>query len=78
VKMSELRKGDVVIVKSIQNDLVRAQAIRFGIAEGALVSVEEVLHSGPIVLRRGLMRYALGRNLARQIQVEKVKGQKHA
>lgn len=76
--MSELHKGDVVIIKSIQNDLVRAQAIRFGIAEGAEVSVEEVLQRGPIVLRRGLMRYALGRNLASQIEVEKVKGKRYA
>ncbi|MBS3936945.1 MAG: ferrous iron transport protein A [Peptococcaceae bacterium] len=77
MRMSDLRKGDVVIIKGIKSDLVRAQAIRFGISEGNQVCVEEVLPKGPIVLRRGLMRYALGRNLTEQIIVEKAKVKKH-
>lgn len=77
--MSELRRGDYAVVKRIGSDLVRAQAIRFGIAEGSEVSVEEVLPAGPVILRRGTMSYAVGRNLARQIEVERrTRKRKHA
>ncbi|MBT9133383.1 MAG: hypothetical protein DDT34_01227 [Firmicutes bacterium] len=77
--MSDLKRGEAAVVRKIVDELVRAQAIRFGIAEGALVSVEEVLPLGPVIVRRGTMRYAIGRNLARQIEVERpAKGKKHA
>lgn len=77
--MSELRRGDCAVVKKIGSDLVRAQAIRFGISEGSEVSVEEILPAGPVILRRGTMSYAVGRNLARQIEVEnRSKEKKHA
>ena len=75
--MSELRRGDKVIIKHIVSELVRAQAIRFGISEGSEVSVEEVLPAGPVILRRGSMQYAIGRNLAQQIQVG-IREKKHA
>jgi len=80
MNMSELKRGDRAIVKHIASDIVRAQAIRFGIAEGSEVSIEEVLPAGPVILKRGTMHYAVGRNLARQIQVESsgAKGIKHA
>lgn len=77
--MSELRRGDRAIVKHIASELVRAQAIRFGISEGSEVSVDEVLPAGPVILRRGTMQYAVGRNLAQQIQVEsRMREKKHA
>ncbi len=77
--MTELKRGEAAIVRKIVDDIVRAQAIRFGIAEGSLVSVEEVLPLGPVIVRRGTMRYAIGRNLARQIEVERTsKVKKHA
>ncbi|MDP3058267.1 MAG: FeoA domain-containing protein [bacterium] len=53
----------------IENDLVRAQAIRFGISEGTDIHIDEVLLNGPIIIRRGHMQYAVGRNLAKQIEV---------
>lgn len=77
--MSELKRGDRAIVKHIASELIRAQAIRFGISEGSEVSVDEVLPSGPVILRRGTMQYAVGRNLAQQIQVEsRIREKKHA
>ncbi|MBS3985345.1 MAG: ferrous iron transport protein A [Selenomonadales bacterium] len=80
MNMSDLRRGDTAVVRKIIDELVRAQAIRFGIAEGALFAVEEVLPHGPVIVRRGTMRYAIGRNLARQIEVERTaaKAKKHA
>ncbi|MBS3950036.1 MAG: ferrous iron transport protein A [Peptococcaceae bacterium] len=77
--MSELKRGDRATVKHIASELIRAQAIRFGISEGSEVSVEEVLPAGPVILRRGTMQYAIGRNLAQQIQVEsRMREKKHA
>ena len=70
MNLGDLKRGEVVLIKHIGNDLVRAQAIRFGIAEGSEVSVEEVLRLGPVILQRGNMHYAVGRNLAREIVVE--------
>ena len=79
MNMSDLRRGEMAVVRKIVDELVRAQAIRFGIAEGALISVEEVLPLGPVIVRRGTSRYAIGRNLARQIEVERTaKVKKHA
>jgi ferrous iron transport protein A len=76
--MSELKSGDKAIIRHIVSELVRAQAIRFGISEGSEVSVDEVLPAGPVILRRGTMQYAIGRNLAQQIQVESSMRKKHA
>lgn len=79
MNMSELKRGQKAVVKHIGNDVVRAQAIRFGISEGSEVYIEEIMPSGPVILRRGTMQYAVGRNLARQIQVESALGvRKHA
>lgn len=67
--LSDLKRGEVAVIQCISSDLVRAQAIRFGIAEGSEIMVEEVLPKGPIILQRGNMHYAVGRNLAREIAV---------
>lgn len=65
-----VKRGQSFRIMSIQNDLMRAQAIRLGIAEGAVVSCEEVVPAGPIVIRKSNQLLALGRGLARQIDVE--------
>jgi Fe2+ transport system protein FeoA len=67
--LSDLKRGEVVLVQCIANDLVRAQAIRFGISEGSEIMVEEVLPAGPVIVQRGNMHYAVGRSLAREITV---------
>lgn len=69
MKLAEMRPGEYAKILSIADDTVRAQAIRFGIAEGAVVQCEGVIAAGPIVVRRGQMRYAIGRALADQIEV---------
>jgi Fe2+ transport system protein FeoA len=54
---------------SIPDNMVRAQVIRFGIAEGEVVYCEEVVPAGPIVIRKNKQLLALGRGLARLIGV---------
>lgn len=64
------KKGQRLKVVSIDNDLVRAQAMRFGISEGEIVICEEILPLGPIVVRKNKQEIAIGRGLAKKIFVE--------
>lgn len=70
--LDKVRRGQTVRITSIPNDLVRAQAIRFGIAEGAVVTCEEIVPAGPVVIARNKQEIAIGRGLAKNIQVEPV------
>lgn len=67
--LADLRPGDLATVLHIVDPTVRAQAIRFGIAEGADIACETVIRSGPVIISRGMMEYAVGYNLAQQIEV---------
>ncbi|MHB8917555.1 MAG: FeoA family protein [Desulfocucumaceae bacterium] len=67
--MDRVKRGQKFKIDSIPDRVVRAQATRFGIAEGSVVVCEEVLPAGPVVIRSNKQLLALGRNLARQIGV---------
>ncbi|MDF9407655.1 MAG: FeoA domain protein [Pelotomaculum sp. PtaB.Bin013] len=67
--LDRVKRGQSFKITSIPNEVVRVQAIRFGIAEGETVSCEEVVPAGPIVIRKNKQQIALGRGLARQIGV---------
>lgn len=64
--------GQEFTIKAIDDDFIRLQAIRFGIAEGARASCQAVLPGGPVVVRKGKQELAMGRKLAVRIQVELV------
>lgn len=64
-----LRAGDRATIESIDDDMARAQAIRFGMGAGAAVQCVTTLPGGPIVLRSGRQEIAVGRGLARRIRV---------
>ncbi|MEW5954280.1 MAG: ferrous iron transport protein A [Bacillota bacterium] len=66
------KRGQNLRILSIPNQLVRSQAIRFGIAEGEQVVCEEVVPAGPVIIRKKMQQLALGRNLAREITVVEV------
>lgn len=68
--LDRVKRGQVFKITSIPNELVRVQAIRFGISEGAVVRCEEVVPAGPIVICKNKQQLALGRGLARQIGIE--------
>lgn len=67
-----LRPGEHGVVGAIDDDLARAQAVRFGIGGGALISCVTALPGGPVVLRAGRQEIAVGRGLAARIQVRPV------
>ncbi len=66
------KRGQRVKILSIPNDMIRTQAIRFGIAEGAVVTCREIVPAGPVVIAMHNQEIAIGRNLARNITVEAV------
>jgi len=70
--LDKAKRGQNLRISSIPSEYVRAQAIRFGISEGALVVCEQVIPAGPVVVRRNKQEIAIGRGLARDIQVEVV------
>lgn len=72
--LDNARKGQVVRVLRIPEPQVRAQAIRFGVAEGQLITCSDIVPAGPVVIRRNRQEIAVGRRLASRIEVEPVGG----
>lgn len=67
--LSQVKPGDFVYIVTIPNSDIRAQAIRFGIAEGEKVVCAEKLPKGPIIIAKGRQEIAIGRKLAENIEV---------
>lgn len=67
--LDRVKRGQAVQIAAIENEQMRAQAIRFGIAEGAVVTCQEIVPAGPIVIARSNQEIAIGRHLARKIKV---------
>ncbi|WP_027366174.1 FeoA family protein [Desulfotruncus alcoholivorax] len=67
--LDKVRKGQQIKIISILDEIIRVQAIRFGIAEGSVVTCQEKVPAGPIVLRKNNQEIAIGRNLANKIDV---------
>lgn len=70
MKMDKCRRGQKLKISLIERSDVRAQAIRFGISEGEIVHCEGVVPAGPVVVRKNNQEIAIGRGLAREIEVE--------
>lgn len=64
-----MRPGDDGVVGHIGDDRARAQAVRFGIGDGAHIHCITALPGGPVVVRAGRQEIAIGRGLAARIQV---------
>ncbi|AEG61569.1 FeoA family protein [Desulforamulus ruminis] len=68
--LDQCKKGQKLRIMSISDNGLKTQAIRFGISEGAVVTCEEVVPAGPVVVRLAKQQIAIGRNLAKSILVE--------
>ncbi|KKM09173.1 iron transporter [Clostridiales bacterium PH28_bin88] len=68
--LDKVKRGQWIKILSIPEAEVRAQAIRFGIMEGEVISCAEVVPSGPVILSKNKQEIAIGRKLAERIQVE--------
>ncbi|HOB34219.1 MAG: ferrous iron transport protein A [Firmicutes bacterium] len=70
--LADVKQGQKIVIRHIADPLVRVQAIRFGIAEGAEVTCSSVIASGPITVKKNMQEIAVGRGLAKKIRVSPV------
>lgn len=72
MKLTDVKKGEVVKIITIPNEEIRSQAIRFGLAVGELIVCEEFIPMGPVIVRKNRQEIAIGHGLAKEITVQKV------
>ncbi|MGM0370279.1 MAG: FeoA family protein [Bacillota bacterium] len=68
--LADVNRGQEFQIADIKDDKIRAQALRFGISEGANLSCAEKVPGGPIIIKRNLQEIAVGRRLAQNIKIE--------
>ena len=69
MSLNDLRRGQSATVLAIPEENLRVQLMRFGITVGCKVNCHSKLPFGPVVLRYGGQEIALGRDIARQIEI---------
>ncbi len=67
--LADARAGQRFTVTSVDDERARITALRFGMAEGACIQCVARIPAGPIVLKSGRQEIAVGRDLAKRIQV---------
>ncbi|MBP8629062.1 MAG: ferrous iron transport protein A [Negativicutes bacterium] len=67
--LAEVERGQKVRILKIEDETIRAQAIRFGISSGSEVKCSEKIVAGPIIISKGKQEIAIGRKLAERITV---------
>lgn len=70
--IDKMKKGQVAKIKRFNEDSMKGFAMRLGLDDGATVCCHEVIPAGPIILKKGHQEIAVGRNLARKIEIEAV------
>lgn len=67
--LEQANVGESLRIKAIHNVETATVAMRLGIAEGESITLASKIPGGPVVIRRGAMEIALGRELCRHIEV---------
>ena len=70
--LDKAQRGASIEIVTIEDALVRVQAIRLGICEGVRLKCIEKLPAGPVILQRKMQQIAIGRQLARSIIIREV------
>ena len=70
ITLDQAKVGDTLLIKHITDPDTATVAMRMGIAEGEVLKLASKVPGGPLVIRRGAIEIALGRELCRSIQVE--------
>lgn len=70
--LADARAGQQFVVTCVGDPGARVTALRFGMAEGACVHCTARIPAGPIVLRSGRQEIAVGRELAKLIDVRRL------
>jgi len=67
-----VRKGDKMEIISVDHPEARVQALLFGMCEGANVECVTKIPAGPLVIKSGRQEIAVGRSLAKRINVRRL------
>lgn len=68
--LDQAKRGQQIVIENIPNEVIKIQAIRLGIYEGAKVNCLAKIPFGPVILRNRMQEIAVGRNLARSISIK--------
>ena len=68
--LADATEGKTFTIKNTDGEEVTVQAMRFGIAQGAVINIEKNIPGGPVIVSRNQMELAVGRQFAQQIEVE--------
>lgn len=69
--LEQAKAGDTLRIKRITDAETATNAMRLGVSEGEVLQVASKVPGGPVVIRRGAIEIALGRQLCRAIEVER-------
>lgn len=68
--LENVKKGQLIEIINIPDSSIRVQAIRLGLFEGCKVTCSEKIPAGPVILKNRFQEIAIGRNLAKTIQIK--------
>lgn len=67
--LADARDGDKLIVISTGSEEISLQTLRFGIDSGAEIEVQKNIRGGPVIVSRNHLEIAIGREIAKNIEV---------
>ncbi|MCL6590042.1 MAG: ferrous iron transport protein A [Firmicutes bacterium] len=70
--LDQVKQGAHCTIKNIPANEIKAQTIRLGLTAGKKVLCQAVIPAGPVVIKINHQEIAIGRNLAKRIEVEEV------
>jgi ferrous iron transport protein A len=70
ITLEQAKVGQSLLIKRITNPETATVAMRMGISEGETLYLASKIPGGPVVIRRGAVEIALGRELCKGIEVE--------
>lgn len=71
MNLSEAKDGEILTVIEIEDDKVMVEGLRWGITPGSTIKVEKVITAGPVIIRKKHVEMAIGRELAKNVIVER-------
>jgi ferrous iron transport protein A len=70
--LDKIKKGENFLIRKIIDPQVKCMSTRFGMSEGQTLKCIYKTPGGPIVLQKKFQEIALGSNLTKSIEVQRV------
>jgi len=70
--LDKAKIGDLLVIQAIDDPQTAMMALRLGISQGEVIELTSKIPGGPLVIRRGKVDIALGRDLCKGIAVQKI------